>query len=105
MKSIHSTQKNVVIKGGTRGFGRALVHQFVKRGENVIFTSRSRENTRQLLKELKYDQHDGADTIGVIGDTGSLEYLDNLRNEVLHRYAKIDVWMQQTVADSNHLQT
>ena len=45
--------KNVLITGGSRGIGKALVEAFSKNGYNVAFTYNKSENeAKRLAKEL-----------------------------------------------------
>ena len=45
--------KNVLITGGSRGIGKALVYAFVKKGYNVAFTyNKSEEEAQKISREL-----------------------------------------------------
>ena len=43
--------KNVLVTGGSRGIGRAMVELFAKKGYNVAFTYKSSENEAKALAE------------------------------------------------------
>lgn len=43
---------NVVITGGTRGIGRALVREFLQAGDNVYIGARSARGIRETVHEL-----------------------------------------------------
>jgi NAD(P)-dependent dehydrogenase (short-subunit alcohol dehydrogenase family) len=44
---------NLVITGGTRGIGRAVVELFLKKGWNVCTCGRTEEGVKRLKEELK----------------------------------------------------
>jgi 3-oxoacyl-[acyl-carrier protein] reductase len=84
--------KNVLVTGGTRGIGKAIVEAFSAAGANVAFTFRSSEDSAKQLvadlssdsSEVKYYQGDAADAdkanevvASVIKDWGSLDVLVN----------------------------
>lgn len=84
--------KNVLVTGGTRGIGKAIVEAFSAAGANVAFTFRSsEESAKQLVSDLssdssevKYYQGDAADAdtanevvSSVIKDWGTLDVLVN----------------------------
>lgn len=75
--------KTVVITGGTRGIGRAMVELFSASGWQVIFTYlKSESEARQLEKET------GA--LGIPCDTGDEQAVENLRGEVERRFRHLD---------------
>ncbi|WP_200764045.1 enoyl-ACP reductase [Nitrosophilus alvini] len=48
------SNKTLVISGGTRGIGKAIVYRFAKEGVNVAFTYRSNEEEAQkIVKDLE----------------------------------------------------
>ena len=48
--------KTLVISGGTRGIGRAIVEEFAKEGVNIAFTYNSNEElAKQQADELERD--------------------------------------------------
>jgi short-subunit dehydrogenase len=44
---------NLVITGGTKGIGRAVVELFLKEGWNVCTCGRTEEGLKRLKEELK----------------------------------------------------
>ncbi|NND72103.1 MAG: 3-oxoacyl-[acyl-carrier-protein] reductase [Rhodothermales bacterium] len=84
--------KNVLVTGGTRGIGKAIVEAFSKAGANVAFTFRSsEESAKQIAEELglgdskiAYHMGDAADSAtankvvqSMIDDWGSVDILVN----------------------------
>ena len=84
---------NVVITGGTKGFGRALVKQFHKRGDNVILTSRSRTNINEVIKELSSSYESRRNVIGIQCDMSSPENNAYLLDEIGHNFENVDIWI------------
>ena len=64
--------KTVLITGGSRGIGRAMVELFSKTGYNVAFTYNKSENEAQLLSEatgaiaIKADSSSEADVVSAV---------------------------------------
>lgn len=64
-------QLNIVITGGSKGFGHHLVKEFIKRGDNVYSISRS-ENY----------------------NIGNIDDLIQVSNDILHKFDnRIDIWI------------
>lgn len=87
---------NVVVTGGSKGFGKALVKQFVKRGDNVIFTSRSRQNINESLNEFRSMLSNNDDNNKIIGlhcNASCVECNNILLDEVSHNFDSIDLWI------------
>jgi retinol dehydrogenase 12 len=54
MTSAHDAEpRHVVITGGNRGIGYALVRAMIKRGDHVTFTARSRQRGKAALSQLR----------------------------------------------------
>ena len=45
--------KNAIITGGTRGIGKAIVHEFCKNGANVMVFARSLADKEEFLKDFE----------------------------------------------------
>lgn len=67
-----NNMKTVLITGGSRGIGRAMVELFSKTGYNVAFTYNKSENEAQLLSEatgaiaIKADSSSEADVVSAV---------------------------------------
>lgn len=44
---------NIVISGGSSGFGRAMSKEFINRGDNVLFFSKTSKSLAYALKDIK----------------------------------------------------
>lgn len=47
--------KLILVSGGSRGIGKALVSGFAKRGATVVFTGRDEDSLESAKKELAED--------------------------------------------------
>ena len=85
-------QKNVVITGSTKGFGKALAVEFLKRGDNVIINSRNSDNLYIAYDELtEYVNKNTLNfVLGDISNTNDVEYLIEYSKETL---GQIDIWI------------
>jgi len=45
--------KSVVITGSTKGIGRGLAQEFLKRGDKVVISGRSLDLLQQEVKKIK----------------------------------------------------
>lgn len=83
------TGKNVLVTGGTRGIGRAIVEAFAKAGGRVAFTYRSSTETADALKaSLKAE---GVEVLAFQGDAASFEAANEAVSGVLKTWGSLDV--------------
>ena len=88
--------KTLVISGGTRGIGNAIVHRFAKEGVNIAFTYNSDENrAKNLAKELQ-------STYGVKAKYYSLNILEpleykNLFEEIDKDFDRVDFFISNAI--------
>ena len=81
--------KIVLVVGGTRGIGRAIVIKAAKEGAKVSFTARSKnENFLSLEEELK---NLNCQYLGFAADASNYEGAEKVANEVVEKFGKIDV--------------
>lgn len=82
-------EKNVLVTGGTRGIGRAIVERFASEGANVAFTYRSSsEEADALVKELEAAGHSAKAFQADAADFGAAEAAVN---DVISEWGSIDV--------------
>lgn len=81
--------KNVLVTGGTRGIGRAIVQAFAGAGARVAFTYRSAaSHADALVDELKKK---GVDVLSLQGDACSAETAGEAVTAVIDAWGSIDV--------------
>jgi len=83
------TGKVVVITGGTRGIGRSLVEAFASNGAKVIFTYGASEELAAKLKSEIERTKGFAECYKI--DVRNFDEIEKWRDEILEKYDKIDV--------------
>jgi len=92
-----STQ-TIVITGSTRGIGRGLAVEFLKRGHNVVVTGRSPEAVNRTAAEL---QPAGA-VLGQACDVRSLEAHQAVWDAAARRFGRVDMWINNAAIATDH---
>lgn len=86
---INVENKVVLVTGGSRGIGEAIVRKFAAQGAKVAFTYRSSsERSDAIVAELN---EAGADTTAFQSDAGNFAQAEELVKAVMAKYGKIDV--------------
>lgn len=81
--------KNVLVTGGTRGIGKAIVCAFAGTGARVAFTFRSAvSQAEELVAELR---EQGVEVLSLQGDATSAEAAVEAVNAVVDTWGSIDV--------------
>jgi 3-oxoacyl-[acyl-carrier protein] reductase len=81
--------KNVLVTGGTRGIGKAIVRAFAGTGARVAFTFRSAvSQAEELVAELR---EQGVEVLSLQGDATSAEAAVEAVNAVVDTWGSIDV--------------
>ncbi len=86
MKELEFKDKVVLVTGGSRGIGRAIVERFAQEGAIVWFTYRSSKGEAQQL-EQKYE----GQVKGFQGDVADAEAMQNLVDTIIKEHGRIDV--------------
>lgn len=79
--------KVAIITGGNRGIGRAIATGFVEAGATVVIAARDEERNARAVAEL----NEIGNATAIRTDITSRSDLEQLRDEVLARYGKIDI--------------
>lgn len=82
--------KTVVITGSTRGIGRGLAENFLKRGCNVVLSGRQQQTVDAAIAELA--QADGKLT-GKACDINSPQDLQALWDHAKSHFGAVDIWI------------
>ena len=77
--------KVAVITGGNSGIGLATAKLFQAEGATVVITGRRKKAVEEAIKEI------GGNSTGFVSDTGNLEAIHALYQEVKKNIGKIDV--------------
>lgn len=81
--------KVALVTGGSRGIGEAIVRKFAEHGAHVAFTYvSSSERAENIVKEL---ESLGVKAAAYKSDAGSFEQSEELINNVVDQFGKIDV--------------
>lgn len=79
----------VLVTGGTRGIGRAVVEMFADAGARVAFTFHSSAEQAETLKRSLEERN--VETICYQGDAASAEKAENIVADVVKTWGSIDV--------------
>lgn len=80
----------VVVTGGSEGFGRALGFAFASAGAKTVLLARKEKALREACES---GQGDGRELDWVMGDVTDDQSVEEAVAEVLRRYGRIDVWV------------
>lgn len=82
--------RRFVITGATRGIGRGLAHELLRRGHDVAVSGRSDTGVETALRELASA---GGRVIGVRCDVARIEQLQQLWDAAARAFGGVDVWI------------
>ena len=78
----------VIVTGGSRGIGRAIVEQLVQHGAKVVFTYVSQHNTaEEVVRELNAM---GGETLALQSDVRELKSAQKIIGQAIERFGRID---------------
>jgi NADP-dependent 3-hydroxy acid dehydrogenase YdfG len=81
----------VVITGSTKGIGRSLAEQFLRRGHNVAICGRDPEGVAKVVKELNAISPGGV--VGQACDTTDKAQVQALWDCAAKAFGKVDYWI------------
>ncbi len=82
---------NVVITGSTKGVGRGLAEEFIKRGHNVAVSSRGSADVDRVVAELNAVGPGGA--IGTVCDVTNKAQVQHLWDHAVDAFGAVDIWI------------
>jgi NAD(P)-dependent dehydrogenase (short-subunit alcohol dehydrogenase family) len=84
LETLQMSGLRVAITGGTSGLGKALVREFVQRGDPVAFVARGRENVEQVAREQE-------GTHGIVGDVSKKSDIYPIAMQIVGTLGGLDV--------------
>ena len=80
--------KTAIVTGGASGFGKGIVEKFLSEGANVIIADINYDLAKELEESL------GANSYAIKTDVSKKSDVDNLMQESLNKFNKIDILVQ-----------
>jgi NAD(P)-dependent dehydrogenase (short-subunit alcohol dehydrogenase family) len=94
-----SSAQTIVITGSTRGIGRGLAVEFLKRGHQVVVTGRTGAATARAAEELKAL----GPVLGQACDVRDPASLQSTWDAAVARFGRVDVWISNAAIATDHL--
>ncbi|MBL8628516.1 MAG: SDR family oxidoreductase [Rhodospirillaceae bacterium] len=85
--------KVVVVTGSTKGIGRGLAREFLKRGHSVVVSGRSQAAVDEALTDVGKDAVSGAKAVGVPCDVTDYAQVQNLWDKAIAAFGRVDIWI------------
>jgi hypothetical protein len=82
--------KVVIVTGASSGIGEATARQFGRQGAKVVLAARRVDRLKALAAEI-LSSNTGAETLVVQADLTKLEDIQNLVNETIDKFGRVDV--------------
>jgi len=86
------SQKRVLITGSTKGLGYELANQFLREGDRVCVTSRSKGNVDEIVLELQ-SRYGEENVCGIACNVCDHEQVAELSKHCVERLGGIDFWI------------
>lgn len=80
--------KVVMVTGGSRGLGKAMVTEFARRGAKVVIASRKMDECEKVADAIR---EEGGDALALACHVGQWDNLENVVQQVVAHYGRIDV--------------
>lgn len=90
--------QTIVVTGSTRGIGRGLAVEFLKRGHRVVVTGRTPASVDPAVAELSKL---GA-VRGVPCDVGNFDEVLAVWNEAVESFGRVDIWINNAALAPDH---
>ncbi len=89
---------NIVITGSTKGIGRGMAVEFLKRGHSVMISSRNPDAVSNTVKDLE-DSFPDVKIAGQECDVAEYEQVKKLWDLSVEAFGKVDIWVNNAGRD------
>ncbi len=83
---------NVAITGSTQGIGLGMAREFLRRGHNVMISSRRGQVVDQVVAELRLEWPDRT-VVGQVCDVTDYEQIQQLWDASVEQLGAVDIWV------------
>lgn len=83
---------NVVITGSTQGIGLGLAREFLRRGHDVVISSRRGQAIDEVVAELRLEWRDRK-VVGQVCDVGEYGQVEALWDFASRKFGSVDIWV------------
>lgn len=90
------TGKVALVTGGGRGLGEQIAEGLAEAGANLVLCSRKKKTCEQTATRL--ERETGVKTLALACDVTSVEQIENVINETVNRFGKIDILINNSGA-------
>ncbi|MDG1462270.1 MAG: SDR family NAD(P)-dependent oxidoreductase, partial [Gammaproteobacteria bacterium] len=90
---------NVVITGGSKGIGKGMALEFLKRGHSVAICSRGQKDIDATIDELNEHTANGQIICGTSCDVADYAQVQNLWDFANDKMASVDIWINNAGRD------
>ncbi len=90
---------NVVITGGSKGIGKGMTLEFLKRGHSVTICSRGQKDIDATVEELNAHAANGQTITGTSCDVADYTQVQNLWDFANDKMGSVDIWINNAGRD------
>ncbi len=95
--------KNIVITGSTKGIGRGMAEQFLKRGHSVVISGRGQDDVERCCVQLGKLAAGNARVLGAACDVADAAQVQALWDVAARELGRIDIWVNNAgLAKTTH---
>ena len=90
---------NVVITGSTKGIGLGMAREFLKRGHNVVISSRRPDAVESTVHQLKQEAP-ALKVAGAACDVTDYGQIETLWDKAVESLESVDIWINNAGCDT-----
>ena len=95
------TGQVAIITGASKGIGLSVAELFAEKGVSVVLNARDTDRLDSVVSKIKVSSHAGV--IGVSGDITIQETRENLINETIRQFGKVDILINNVGGGSSNI--